>query len=627
MFLSSLRQSAASWVAKILFVLLIASFAAWGIGDWLRPRAQPPLATVGDVPISANQFNQAFNREFNRLRQAFGGQLDRDMAVQLGLPRQILDRMVSTELLRLEAAQLGIAVADHLVRARIQSDPTFQMGGRFDRLRFDQAMRSNNLTEEGFVESLRADLARAQLTEALQVGAKAPRAMTALLHAHRAEQRIGEVMLLPAASIAAPPEPSEADLANFHQDQAERFMAPEYRAVTAIVLSPEDVADQVDISPEQVSEAYDSRLEEFVVPERREVTQLLFKDEAAAKATHERLAGGASFAAVASEATALGANLTEIGDVRTGELFPELVEQAVFGLASAGVTEPVNTVLGWHLLKVDRITPASVMSYGTVSDGLRAELALAQAGDVLHGLARRLEDSLAAGTSLEEAATALKLRLIKVAAMDRGGMDPAGLRVEGLPPGPAAINTVFSLAVGREGTLTDTPDGGSFVVRVDGMTPSALKPLETVREQVGTLWRRKARTELGQQAAQALANQVAGGESFAELATAQKLETRVTAPFGRTMDDPQLWLPGELVRLLFEAKTGDLVLAPLADGFAIARLTDVRAADVATNDAALKGLGDQVSNAIGADLLAQFETVLRRQYGVTVNERALATMF
>ena len=39
--LIAMRRGAAGWVAKILFGLLILSFGAWGIGDYLTPDADP----------------------------------------------------------------------------------------------------------------------------------------------------------------------------------------------------------------------------------------------------------------------------------------------------------------------------------------------------------------------------------------------------------------------------------------------------------------------------------------------------------------------------------------------------------------------------------------------------------
>ena len=50
--LNFIRSHAASWVVKVLFVMLILSFAAWGIGDIFRLQHQAgPVITVGDVKI------------------------------------------------------------------------------------------------------------------------------------------------------------------------------------------------------------------------------------------------------------------------------------------------------------------------------------------------------------------------------------------------------------------------------------------------------------------------------------------------------------------------------------------------------------------------------------------------
>ena len=51
--LTSLRKGAASWLAKILFALLILSFAAWGVGDYLSPDVDDAVATVGESEIGA----------------------------------------------------------------------------------------------------------------------------------------------------------------------------------------------------------------------------------------------------------------------------------------------------------------------------------------------------------------------------------------------------------------------------------------------------------------------------------------------------------------------------------------------------------------------------------------------
>ena len=50
--LDKLRDSAKSWVAKVLLGLLAASFVVWGVADVFTFRPGSALATVGDREIS-----------------------------------------------------------------------------------------------------------------------------------------------------------------------------------------------------------------------------------------------------------------------------------------------------------------------------------------------------------------------------------------------------------------------------------------------------------------------------------------------------------------------------------------------------------------------------------------------
>src|SRR5690606_1712213 len=165
------------------------------------------------------------------------------------------------------------------------------------------------------------------------------------------------------------PEPTDADLAAFYEANKERYTAPEYRRVTAVLLRPEDLAAEMRVSEERLREAYDSRQAEFRTPESRGVSQLLFTEEAAARSAYERIAAGESFDAVAADIPS--AQRTDLGTVHPGDLFPEAVDQAVFALPAPGVTEPVQSPLGWHLLNVSEITPAATIPFEQAQERLR----------------------------------------------------------------------------------------------------------------------------------------------------------------------------------------------------------------------------------------------------------------
>ena len=99
--LNALRKNAGSWVVKVLLLLLVASFAIWGIGDVFFSGGQnPAVATVGGIEIPANELANAFNRSVANLQRQLGPQFDREQAIQLGVMQQALqdpDRAASDQ--------------------------------------------------------------------------------------------------------------------------------------------------------------------------------------------------------------------------------------------------------------------------------------------------------------------------------------------------------------------------------------------------------------------------------------------------------------------------------------------------------------------------------------------------
>src|SRR3712207_5939438 len=119
--LQAMRSRAAGWFVKVLFLILIGSFAVWGIGDIFRGRgASNTVAEVGDVKISGTVLDREFRQEVNRLRRVFGGQLDAEQARNLGLLERSLQTLINGTLQDLAARDAGLFVSDDMIRRRIQ---------------------------------------------------------------------------------------------------------------------------------------------------------------------------------------------------------------------------------------------------------------------------------------------------------------------------------------------------------------------------------------------------------------------------------------------------------------------------------------------------------------------------
>src|SRR5579862_9625864 len=147
--LQAIRSKASSYVVKILFALLTATFALWGIGDIFRNLGtDTTVAKVGGKSITAEQVSQALRDQIAQMRQALGSDIDMEQAKQLGLVNSALQQIVSGDLIDLEVNRLGLAIGDDAVRQTIINNPNFKgPSGTFDPNRYAQLLAANQLNQ------------------------------------------------------------------------------------------------------------------------------------------------------------------------------------------------------------------------------------------------------------------------------------------------------------------------------------------------------------------------------------------------------------------------------------------------------------------------------------------------
>ncbi len=616
---SKSRNIVTKIVVFVLFGLLIISFVVWGVGDIIRTPSQvTALAEVGDVRIEERDFRQTLGRELNRLSARLGRRLDIEQAQALGIVDQVLGQMIGRALFDQKAEDLGMLVTKAQIGQRISKEPAFQNTlGEFDPSRFAQALQISNLGEQEYVDSLTRDIIRQQLVGAVTGAVVAPRQLAEELFRYQQERRVAQIMTVPASSITDLGEPDDAALAAIHTELSSQFMAPEFRGVTYVQLRAEDLLSEVAVPEPELRDEYESRRDDYVIQERRKIEQIVLPDEATARQVEDQLKKGATFAAAAEAVT--GQPPIDLGEVEKTDLPVELAE-AAFAAAPDTVTEPVQSPLGWHVIRVGAITPGRERSFDEVRDELAQDVGMRLAVDSMVSIANQLDDSLGGGASLEEAVSALNLKLVRVEAVDSQGNGRDGQPVEDLP-GEPFLQVAFETPAGSDSLLTEANDGGYFVLRTDSVDQARLRPLAEVRDQVVALWRDRQRAERAEAKAQELAERVRTGTEFETVAAEAGLQASQTEPLSRfdsrAANNPAPTLPGKL----FQLQPGEVTTAQTAEGHLIAKLDKIIPADPAASPEELADTQDGVATALRNDLLEQFAAALRARYGVTVNER------
>lgn len=624
--LTAIRKHTKSIIVKALAGLLVVSFALWGVSDMFTPSSSPSLVfEVGDVEIGSREVEYDVRRKINRLRPMLGDQFGVEQARSMGLIESVVQRKINDAAIYLAAKELGVVINDDLVLAEIRNTPAFQSLGGFDQGRFQQALSQNFMSQNDYIVQVRRQMGRNQILESFSPQT-APKRLVDTVYRHRQEKRTVDIVHIADSAQKGIPEANSAALDKYHKDNAETFTAPEYRVLTVIRLEASDLAKDVEVADGELQEAYEAREDEFTVQESRRVMQMILASEEDAKKAEKALSEGRDFATVAFEVAKMDISTVELGRLtRSGLPFPELLEP-VFSLKDGGNSAPVKSPLGWHLFHVTDVEPGSTKTLDEVRDDLRKSLAHEKAVDNMFELANRLEDLLGGGANLEEAAAQLNLRIVKIAAIDKSGQDPAGRKVESLPGGNF-LAIAFVTEEGADSLLTETGGDGYFVLRVDGVRARALRPLDTVKAKVAEAWKAEKRAEEAKQSAESVVARVKGGTGLDVIAKEMGLTIKSPPATTRRPVTPDPLLFQALIDGIFVLQPGQAAMARNNDGYTVARLKKIVAANPVPDKKGVEQLAGQISDSMEVDVLTQLAGALRERYGVTVNRQTINQLF
>lgn len=629
--LSSLRSSAGTWVAKLLFGLLILSFGVWGVGDMVTSGAsRQPAITVGEIEIAPQAVLSQFNRQVDQLREQTGGAMTLELARSLGLMDSVVQTMARQALLDAAALDMGLIASENAVRQAIVAERAFQdSSGTFNRAIYTDTLLRSNLTEAAYVRQLQNDLARERLASAIAGYGAAPDVQARALLRLEQEKRTGHVLIVDASKMVLDATPGAEALEALYQENTNSFMAPEYRKLTAITLTAKALEDRMDVSEKDIADFYAANPDQFRTPERRDVTQAIVDSQSKAQAIADAAMAGMTFAKAAEDA---GATILPMGLIEPSGL-PETFSGAVAGLAVGQVSPPLESAFGWHIFTVTKVVPPSEQALADVSADIAKRIAADRAIDALYKESANLEDALGGGATLEEAAQSLNLPVVSIESVSIDGLGPDGERAAALPSdssaqgiGQTILNSAFTLASGQESRLEAAGDNAFVLVRVDGITPAQPRPLEAVKADLVALWENQQRQEQATALAADLLTKVKAGMDMAALADTNPAVT-FAAPPATTRGAGSTVLSQQAVSALFTLNTGEATVVNEANGAAIIRLAEVVIADPGTMPDELAQTSLRLRSAMGQDILTQAIQSLQGRYPVFVNQQVLDQAF
>ncbi len=545
------------WLWYSILGALALVFAAWGAYGIvnLNFSTSSYAAEADGQTIPLDEAHKIWLREQGRLLRQFGGNIP--AAVQKSAQDQVLEDLIGEALMSQRTEKLGYRVSDAELIAAIQGYPAFQVGGQYSPEAAKEILAENGLSIDQFQQEMRGDLRRQQLLGGIVASEFVTPTEAARAQALRNEERQIQYAILPAESYRsdAPIEPAAIE-AYYKAHQAD-YRVPESVDLQYAQLTLAQVAGTETVSDADLQAAYDKEKSRFVEPERREASHILIpfgKDPAAAlKQADTVLAlarSGQSFAALAKKYSQDPGSAQNGGSLgwmdRSGFVAP--FADALFGIKSVGeIVGPVKTQYGYHIIRLDGIQPGKTKTLAQARPELLAQLKQSQAtnrfGDIEDQLQSRLQDP---GVTLASLAKEFNLTTGEV---------PQFLKGAGGPPFGAAKplqSQLFGANALAPGTLAGPVilDNDKMVIfQVAARHPPHVKALADVRDSIVAALQKQRETDAALAAAESARAQLMSGASFDQVA--KSLKVKVDPPKFVGRGDPSV--PAEILAVAFDS--------------------------------------------------------------------------
>ncbi len=613
-------------IVQVFLALITLPFAFFGVDSYVR-NAGPGnnVASIGDVKITQQQFQQAMRDQQERLRTQMGAQFDPKMLDTPEARKTILDDLVDQQLLTLEANKKGLFASDEAIRRTINGIEAFRIDGKFSPERYEAALRGQGMTPAGFEARLRQDLTLQQLAGAVSQSGVMARTVSDRILAMQAEKRDVQEFRLPLDAYLDKVKLADGAVRKFYDDNNKQFEMPEQAKVEFVILSMEAIGASLAVSDGEVKAWYEGHKDRYQQAEERRASHILIgseklgKDKAKAKAEEvlrEVRKNPAAFADLAkknSDDPGSAAKGGDLGYFGRGMMVKPF-EEATFTLKDGEISGIVESDFGFHIIKLTGVHAAKEKDLAEVRGEIEAEL-----------------KKVAGSRKFAEAAEGFSNTVYEQSDNLKGAADKYGLAVKqsewlGRQANPAngplanekllaAVFAEDSVKNRRNTEAVEIAPNTLVAARIVDYKPASLQPFDGVKGSIESLLKR--------QEAQALARK--DGEARLEVLRKGEDSLNWGAVKSVSRLDPRQ-IPQPAAPTVFKMDTAKLPAYAGVDlpgsGYALFKLVKLDAGE-ALDEARKQALLRQLNTLEAQEEVQSYLAALRSRYKVEINKAAL----
>lgn len=552
--LQILRNKAQSIVIQAMVLIIALVFIFWGVGTRMM-NSRDAAITVNNEEITFQEFQRSYEQAIAGYRRQFGDAISDEILKSLGVKQQVVSQLTQAALLRQGANAMGLIVSPVEIQTTIQKMPQFQQEGGFNMNTYKAILAANRLTPHKFEASIGHDLLGEKTITSINDFATTA-SETEINELYQQDQETVSVKFVKVTpdlfidKIVVDPQ----DLGAWFETEKNTYKTEKKIKLNYLEFPYKAQMDKVKISNEQVLAQYEKDKATYQIPEKRHARHILLKVEENASAekkaeqrkkAEEILAkarAGEDFSALAARYSD-DPSRTKGGDLGTfakGRMIKEF-DDAVFSMQPNDISDILQTRFGYHIIKLDKIIPATTQPVEEVRAAIIAKLQSEQARPATFQMANdAYEGIIAAGSLPAYAAKHADEPVIATDFFNRSA-PPATLDHD-----PKFLDTIFSLKQGELSSLIETPSG-YFILFAEAIQEPTPPKLEEVKERATKDYKlTKART-MAKETAATILTKVQGGADFVKTASEAKLQVKESGPLNKSKATPDAAFPPALI--------------------------------------------------------------------------------
>ena len=618
MLIQRMRDGSEGILAKVIIGLIIIVFALFGFGSITTFLVQvPKVATVNGEEIGQSEMELAVERNRRLLlsRGVSVDQIDEDE-----LRARVLEGLISRELLSQTADGFNLHFSEQAIDADIVATETFRLDGVFSPDQFQNVIRGAGYTPLGYRDELKTDRLFEQMLTGIRGSAflteEESKRYTSLL----SQTRDIAYIEITASDLMDEVAVEDQEIQAYYDANTMDFVTDETVNLQYVELRHGDLAAELEIDEQALAVYFSGVRSDYATEERRRLAHILVEisddqpaGDARAKASeiHDRIMEGEDFSSLARELSDDPGSRENDGDLGfnpRGIFYPEF-ETVAFDLALNQVSPPVETEIGYHIIKVLGIEEAVQPELHDVRMEVEQAYRFAATEEDFVSLSSRLAELLFESADLEAPAQETGLEVMTTGHLTREAD-------HFLMSNGSVATAAFSpdlLLDGNNSDLIELGEDHVVGIRVLEHHPSQTRPLAEVTEDIRQMVQRDKAAKLAEARAREVVAAIRGGSLARYVADEYGLIWTTATGAMRFMPDLDPLILEEAFKLPRpEENKESLGASVLPDGDALVlRVSKVRNKPVSElTEAEISGLRRDLADQLGLVDFREFEDSL-----------------